>query len=118
MGGAHNKGTLFKIDSSGTYSVLYSVTGGQDGGHPHGRLARDVAGNLYGTTAAFPDVNSAGTVFKLDSNGNFSVLYVFTGNPDGGDPEAGVVLDAAGNLYGTTAGGGTNGAGTIFKISF
>jgi uncharacterized repeat protein (TIGR03803 family) len=57
-------------------------------------------------------------VYKLDPEGNYSVLHIFTGAADGDSPEAGLALDATGNLYGTTSfGGGTGACGTVFKLS-
>jgi uncharacterized repeat protein (TIGR03803 family) len=114
-GGASNAGVVFKIDTSGTETVLYSFTGGADGSFPLGGLIRDSAGNLYGTTNGGGGSN-AGVVFKLDISGHATVLYGFTAGADGGFPQGGVIRDSAGNLYGATAGGGTAGAGVVFKI--
>jgi uncharacterized repeat protein (TIGR03803 family) len=109
-GGAYNWGTVFKVDPTGKETVLYSFTGGSDGGYPWAGLVRDAKGNLYGTTLF-------GTVFKVDPTGTLTVLYTFTGPPDGLGPQAGLIRDSAGNLYGTTYGGGTGGYGTVFKIN-
>jgi uncharacterized repeat protein (TIGR03803 family) len=116
-GGASNAGVVFKIDSSGHETVLYSFTGGADGGYPLGGLVADGAGNLYGATGGGGTAASAGVVFKIDPSGHESVLYAFTGGADGAYP-AWVTLarDAAGNLYGTTAGGGTTNNGVVFKV--
>jgi len=111
--GTNGCGLVFKIDTTGTYSVLYSFTGAPDGAGPVA-VVLDAAGNLYGTTkwggvtAGTCGSSGCGTVFKLDASTSFAetVLYSFTGAPDGANPEAGVVLDAAGNLYGTTYSGG------------
>jgi uncharacterized repeat protein (TIGR03803 family) len=108
-----------------TYTVIYNFTGGADGGYPVAGLIRDAAGNLYGTAAAggtpsfCADVvyPGCGVVFKLDPQGNETVLYTFTGGADGAFPSAGLIRDAAGNLYGTTTGGGTYGGGVVFKLS-
>ena len=97
------------------FSVLYNFND-PDGAFPYGSLVRDAAGNLYGTTQVGGFVGS-GTVFKLDTNGIESVLYSFSGGDDGGYPLAGLVLDAAGNLYGTTESGGSSGQGTVFKVT-
>ena len=84
-------------------------------------MVRDSAGNLYGTTnGAYSDVggggtNNAGVVFKVDTSGHETVLYSFTGGADGSSPN-GVILDSAGNLYGTTTYGGASGAGVVFKV--
>jgi uncharacterized repeat protein (TIGR03803 family) len=96
-------------------TVLYSFQGGTDGEFPAARLSRDAAGNLYGTTSD-GGASGSGTVFRLDTNGVESVLYSFTGSPDGSAPLAGLGLDAMGNLYGTTANGGASHTGTVFKL--
>lgn len=109
IGGPAFWGTVFKVDKAGKFSLLYSFTGGADGGAPYDGLIPDTAGNLYGTT-------SFGTVFKLDRVGNQTVLYSFAGGADGQSPYAGLVRDSAGNLYGTTMYGGTFNRGTVFKL--
>jgi uncharacterized repeat protein (TIGR03803 family) len=119
-GGTSSNGTVFKVDSAGRETVLYSFTGGADGGFPAAGVIEDAAGNLYGTTINGGAFNN-GTVFKLSSNGEETVLYSFTGGSDGGGPSAGVIRDAAGNLYGTTVNGGSSlfcakGCGTVFKL--
>jgi uncharacterized repeat protein (TIGR03803 family) len=123
-GGAMGWGTVYKIDTAGTETVLYSFTGGADGGMPYASLIEDSAGNLYGTTTwAGIAAGSAGfgVVFKLDTAGTETVLYTFTGGADGGYPAAGLVQDSEGNLYGTTQAGGTgsgfSGDGVVFKLS-
>lgn len=114
-GTTNNGGSVFKVDPAGMATLLYSFTAGADGGHPNGGLVRDAAGTLYGTTLAGGAANQ-GVVFKLDAAGVETVLYNFTGAADGGAPYAGVMLDKAGQLYGTTyAGGGAN-AGVVFKL--
>jgi uncharacterized repeat protein (TIGR03803 family) len=79
-------------------------------------LVSDKTGNLYGTTYN-GGAYGFGTVFRLDSAGNESVLYSFTGGSDGAGPFAGLVRDPAGNLYGTTYIGGDFGVGVIFKLT-
>jgi uncharacterized repeat protein (TIGR03803 family) len=121
-GGSFNFGTVFKLDTAGKETVLYTFTGGADGSIPLAGVIRDAAGNLYGTTEAGGDLTckssiGCGTVFKVDATGNESVLYSFTPAADGaGTPFAGVIRDAAGNLYGTTADGGPYYSGTVFKL--
>ncbi len=110
-------GTVFKIDSAGHYSVLYrfcSVSGCIDGDNPAAGLIEDDEGNLYGTASQGGD--TGGAVFKIDSEGQETTLYRFTGEADGDNPLGGLVRDAAGNLYGTTQNGGATGAGTVFKV--
>src|SRR5580700_2417129 len=100
-------GVVYKVDPSGRETVLHRFKG-SDGSGPYAGVIRDSAGNLYGTTYAGGAAN-AGVVYKLDAAGAFTVLYSFTGGADGANPYAGVILDSAGNLYGTTEGGGTSG---------
>jgi len=102
--------------------VLYSFkANGTDGTAPVANLIFDAAGNLYGTTGA-GGANNEGTVFEL-KHGTWeeTVLHSFTGEPDGWGPSAGLIFDAAGNLYGTTAGGGAGacngGCGIVFELS-
>ena len=113
-------GVVFEVDSTGKESVLYSFTGRADGEAPLAGLVRDSTGHLYGTTFA-GGASNAGTVFKLNKAGKETVLYSFMDGADGAGPEAGLIRDSAGNLYGTTAygGGGTacsGGCGTVFKL--
>ena len=116
-------GTVFKLDTAGKEAVLYSFTAtGGDGANPWAGLVPDAKGNLYGTTAGGGDLacnapDGCGTVFKLDATGKETVLYGFTGSPDGAVPFAGLVLDAQGNLYGTTKDGGAYGSGTVFELN-
>jgi uncharacterized repeat protein (TIGR03803 family) len=123
-------GTVFKLDPSGTETILYNFAGGADGAEPYATLVQDAAGNLYGTTLFGGNNLSFGTVFKLDASGTKTLLHTFAGYPsDGSGPYAPLVQDAAGNLYGTTyfggnsSGGGfceTNqqpqGCGIVFKV--
>jgi len=125
--GDHGCGAVFKVSAAGKFSVLYSFTDGADGGYPLGGLVEDAKGNLYGTTSAGGvgngcNNNGCGTVFELNPAGVLTVLHTFTGGIDGGNPQAGLLLDAEGNLYGTTfEGGGKDcggtGCGVIFKQS-
>jgi uncharacterized repeat protein (TIGR03803 family) len=115
-GGTSYAGGVYKVDSLGNETMLYSFTGGADGNFPVSPLARDSAGNLYGTTAQGGSLGS-GVVFKVDPSGNETVLHNFTGGSDGVSPSGGLTLDAAGNLYGTASQGGTFNAGILFKLS-
>ena len=117
VGGASGAGVVFKVDTFGNETVLYSFTGGSDGGYPLAGVIRDSKGNLYGTTNG-GGASGAGVVFKVDTFGNETVLYSFTGGSDGGYPLWVVLVrDSAGNLYGTTNGGGASGAGVVFKVN-
>jgi len=109
-------GTVFKISKTGKETVLHSFSNGSDGAYPYAQLLRDSAGNLYGTTQG-GGTDGVGTVFEIDSSGKEKVLYSFHADPaDGNFPYAGLIEDASGNLYGTTAYGGMLGAGIVFKI--
>jgi uncharacterized repeat protein (TIGR03803 family) len=113
-GGTANAGVVYKLDTSGHYTVLYSFMGGADGANPYAGVILDSAGNLYGTTEEGGENN--GVVYKLDTTGHETVLYRFTGMPDGTDPRGGVILDSAGNLYGTTTLGGATNQGVVYKL--
>ena len=114
-GGTGRAGVVFKLDAAGQETVLYSFTDGADGGNPYAGLIRDSAGSLYGT-AYHSGTTGWGVVFKLDTTGQYTVLYTFTGGADGGGPETSVIRDSAGNLYGTTCCGGTAGEGVVYKL--
>jgi uncharacterized repeat protein (TIGR03803 family) len=119
VGGAYGVGTVFEVASTGEEKILYSF-GGKPGDATTpllGSLVFDKKGNLYGTTGE-GGIYGDGTVFELTSKGKEKILYSFGAQPnDGIIPEAGVVFDTAGNLYGTTPFGGTYGWGTVFKIT-
>ena len=162
FGGTYNWGAVFELSPVGTsweVTILYSFTGGSDGGHPASSLVMDRAGNLYGTTSEYlapgnvfelsPSgggwtqrviyaaptafgltMDAAGniygattsTVFELSPNGNGgwnpTVLHTFTGAPgDGSSPTTAPVPDQSGNLYGTTYAGGAANYGTVYKLS-
>lgn len=117
-------GVVFKITTSGTYSLLYKFgTTSSDGASPFGILTIDSAGNLYGTTSVgggtcgINGVFGCGTVYKLTSAGVETVLYRFTGQLDGWEPFSNLVRDGSGNLYGTASAGGKNGQGVLFKLT-
>lgn len=116
-------GTVFKVNAKGKETVLYRFKGGADGATPMSRLVMDAEGNLYGTTtwggsgncSTFP---GCGIAFKLDSKRNETILHTFDASTgDGAFPGGNLVMDAKGNLYGTTAEGGADGYGTVFKLS-
>jgi len=115
-------GTVFRLNiKTHLETVLYRFTGGTDGANPYAGLIRDANGNLYGAThnggvSQGCGGASCGTVFKLDKAGKETVLYSFQGT-DGAYPQGSLILDAQGNLYGTTFRGGTYGYGTVFKLN-
>ncbi|MGD0190878.1 MAG: choice-of-anchor tandem repeat GloVer-containing protein [Rhizomicrobium sp.] len=114
-------GTVFEVEPNGTKITLYDFQGGSDGDGPTGGLAAGTSGNLYGTTYAggvcSTDAGGCGTVFKITPGGTESVIYAFQGGTDGEFPAGGVIIDAADNLYGTTAYGGSQSTGTVFKVA-
>jgi len=131
-------GTIFRIDSSGDLTSLYSFTGGPDGANPSATLLQGSDGLFYGTT--LNGGNSAcsvsayigcGTIFKIDSKGNFTTLHDFSGGSEGGVPFAALIQASDGDFYGTATAGGDlscaltlsgessptySGCGTIFKM--
>lgn len=118
-GGTSGLGTVYAVTLSGKETILHNFTGGPDGANPSARL-KVVKGVLYGTTyAGGTSTNCSGgcgTVFKISTSGTEQVLYSFQGNPDGGAPLSDLTL-LNGRLYGTTSFGGSEGAGTVFRIS-
>lgn len=117
-GGSSSLGTVFKLGPNGTETVLHSFLGGStDGQTPYGGLVRDKSGNLYGMTYQGGPLN-LGTIFKVDTGGNETVLHNFAGGAkDGALPVGGLTLDRAGNLYGAIQTGGLNDLGVIVEFS-
>jgi uncharacterized repeat protein (TIGR03803 family) len=143
-GGNYSAGVVFRLSRGGLgwkHAVLHHFHYGSegdfsDGAAPLSRLAMDGGGNLYGTTSAGGDGGGrhAGTVYRLSPTGTGwqeTVLHHFCSESavrpppldpipcaDGANPVAGVIIDAAGNLYGTAPGGGANGAGGVaYRLS-
>ena len=117
FGGSNNHGTVFKVTSSGTLTVLYNFAGSSDGQSPTGGLVQASDGNFYGTTSIGGN-GPGGTVFKITPNGTLTTLVTFNGEGGPEFPSAGLIQASDGNLYGTTPQGGTNfGNGTVFKIT-
>jgi uncharacterized repeat protein (TIGR03803 family) len=140
LGGVADSGTVYELSppvtpgTGWTESVLYAFRGGEDGRSPVGNLAFDTQGNLYGTASSGGNPScqfGCGTVYELSppitQGGAWTetTVYSFTGGSDGEVPNAGLVFDRAGNLYGTTALGGSMrlcdgqnlGCGTVFELS-
>ena len=116
-GGAGNVGTVFKVDASGNETVLHSFNG-YDGSYPESTPVHDSSGNLFGTAVqGGPAGYLGGTVFEITPDNTFSVIYDFTGGADGGGPAGTLKINSAGDLYGTTASGGSSGNGTVFKLT-
>jgi uncharacterized repeat protein (TIGR03803 family) len=134
-------GTIFRIDSSGTFTLLHAFSGGAEGGVPFSSLIQASDGDFYGTATAggdpscsviasgenFPTYNGCGTIFKMDSSGNVNALYSFKGSPtDGSNPFAALLVGTDGYFYGTTRWGGTSptcpyttngGCGTFYRVA-
>jgi len=130
--GALGCGTVFKFTpaSGGTwhYRVIYRFKGGTDGKLPYAGVVSDSAGNLYGTTSEGGNEGctigsgGCGIVFELSPNSNGTYretrIHLFTGpSKDGGAPNGGLILDHAGNLFGTTPFGGSLADGTVYKLT-
>lgn len=115
-----------RASSETSFKVIHAFNSPTDGVIPEGTLIFDTAGNLYGTTVG-GGAYGGGTVFELSLDGNGSwnetILHSFQANTDGEEPVAGVVMDAQGNLYGTTQQGGVHnsncstGCGTVYELS-
>jgi uncharacterized repeat protein (TIGR03803 family) len=128
-GGTHGAGTIFELSpiaGSWTETILYSFTG-LGGSYPES-LAFDASGNLYGAARQGGSANY-GIIFQQTPSGSGwteHVLHAFTGGKDGSYPNAGIVFDGAGNLYGTASNGGNttssmcqtfSGCGVVFELS-
>lgn len=124
-GGTQGMGTVFKVTPGGTETVMYSFAGTPDGACPLAGLILH-AGIFYGTTYQ-GGASNYGTVFSVTKKSQETVLYSFSAlHQDGRNPQAALIRDSSGNLYGTTLGGGMetkychvieNGCGVIFKLS-
>jgi uncharacterized repeat protein (TIGR03803 family) len=127
FGGTYGHGSVFKFATAATmfttlnkFTSLYSFTGGDDGGYPSASLIMDGSGNLYGT-AYEGGAAGFGTVFKFASSANtlhsVTTLHSFTNGNDGAGPQACLMMDGSGNLYGTAKNGGSQGYGTVFEFA-
>jgi len=120
----HGCGLVYKLDPSGKETVLHTFKGDSDGRQPEwGNLFRDPAGNLWGTTVygGVQGEIGLGVVYKLSASGKETILHRFAGGPDDGEePLNGLIRDADGTFYGTTAAGGSGldgECGTVFKMN-
>jgi uncharacterized repeat protein (TIGR03803 family) len=114
-GGANDDGTVFEIKTGSGAITTLATFNGTDGRIPIGGLITDAAGDLFGTTSA-GGAYGDGTVFEIKAgSGTVTTLLSFNGT-DGSDPSAGLIADAAGDLFGTTYAGGANGDGTVFEV--
>ncbi|BDV41021.1 hypothetical protein DSM21852_42750 (plasmid) [Methylocystis bryophila] len=132
--GLTGNGVVYKLSPQGRESVLHTFTNGSDGGSPSAGLLEDCNGDLYGATNSGGNVSGicatanaaggCGVVYKISRSGAYSVLYTFTGGNDGGSPNAQLIADSSGNLYGVAGLGGNPGGpegsagnGTVYKLS-
>ena len=126
LGGEFGGGTVFQLTrtpNGWVHSVLYSFTGGADGGEPYKGVTFDREGNLYGTAVTGGSGNcegGCGVAYKLTKSGGTwtqTIIHAFTGGNDGSGPGARLTVDQSGNVYGMAPTGGAYGLGTIYKIN-
>ena len=121
-GGSSQMGTVYALtpaDGGWTQNVLWTFSGGKDGGKPAAGVIFDNAGNLYGTTQ-IGGMNGFGSVFQLAAAGSSwsqSTVYSFQNGSDGANPAGGLIFDSSGNLYGTTTSKGQGQGGTVFELT-
>jgi uncharacterized repeat protein (TIGR03803 family) len=126
LGGASNKGVIYRISTAGDFSVIHSFDG-DDGEEPQGRLVVGSDGKLYGTTALGGSKNR-GVIYRIATTGEYERLYSFPAlsdfnefgaaiNATGANPRAGLILASDGNYYGTAYQGGGNGFGTLYRMT-
>jgi uncharacterized repeat protein (TIGR03803 family) len=114
-GGGFGNGTIFRLGADGAFSIVHAFDG-VNGFYPYGALVSDADGNIFGTTTQGGSGSGGGTIFRLGFDGAFSVLHAFD-TAAGGTSPRGLIIDAAGNLFGGTTGGGALGDyGTIFRL--
>lgn len=107
-------GTVFRLDTAGSLTVLHTFQGGPDGATPQPGLLRNAAGDLYGA-ASRGGRSDHGTLFRITTAGEYEIVHRFTG-AEGSTPNGGLIADAAGNLYGTASGGGVFDLGTAYRL--
>ena len=114
--GVNGSGTAFKLSSTGVETILHSFSNTGDGGNPITPPIQAADGNYYGVTEGQPFLPSA-TLYKITAAGVFSTVHTFNNSTEGYNISAGLIQGTDGNLYGCTNSGGSNSAGTIFKIT-
>lgn len=123
QGGTFASGTVFQVTPAGVHTVLYSFTGGADGGEPYKGVTLDPHGDLFGTAVAGGSGScdgGCGVIFRLTNSGGVwtqSVVHSFTGGNDGSGPGSPVAFDRYGNAYGTTPTGGAFGLGVVYQLN-
>ena len=124
-GGANNSGTVFKVTSGGSETVLHSFGPAKDGDSPGGSLIQGSDGSFYGLTFQGGVAAQGGVVFKITASGAETVLYAFQGGlyatqgatSDGGNPSGDLIQASDGNLYAMTQYGGADDDGAIVQIT-
>jgi uncharacterized repeat protein (TIGR03803 family) len=114
-GGTSGSGAVFRITTSGSLTNLHSFSG-NDGASPWAALVLGSDGNFYGTTY-LGGTNKDGTIFRITPSGSLTNLHMFASGRDGAFPQDALIQGSDGNFYGTTVNGGTNGVGTVFKLT-
>lgn len=112
FGGKNGVGTAFQVTPDGTFTLLHTFGGRNDGAYPIGLSAGTDA--FYGI--ALQGGSGSGIVYKMEANGGTKVLYRFTGGADGSAPQAPPIEDTRGNIYGTTLDGGSHGLGVVYRL--
>ena len=115
-GGTFDRGVLFRITADSDFAVLHSFSGGAEGAFPASALVQASDGNLYGTTLRGGYLN-LGTIFRITTTGDLTVLHRFAGFIEGAAPLSGLVEGSDGNFYGTTPVGGIFHFGTVFRMT-
>jgi len=113
--GTYDRGTIFKITPSGTFTKLHDFSD-TDGGRDYGQLVQASDGNFYAPAATGGQFD-AGVLYRLTPSGQYTVLHTFDGS-DGSRPGAGLVLATDGNFYGVASEGGPSSDGTIYRLSW
>ena len=117
LGGANNKGTVFKIAKATEKFAIIASFNGDNGAYPKAGVTLDSRGNLYGTTTT-TSLNDHGTVFKIAAGtSTITTMVTFVNENNGEEPTGNLALDSRGNLYGTAQRGGFENCGTVFKIA-
>lgn len=116
-GGTYGSGTIFKMSHAGAITIIKHLNNVPDGGSPSGELIRGFDGNFYGVTSG-GGTNTYGTIFRMTPAGAYTVLRHLNYATDGTNPKGHLVQGRDSAFYGITYGGGANGVGTIFKITY
>ena len=115
QGGPNGVGTVFKVDATGTLTMLHSFDYASEGGYPYAGLVQSTDGSFYGTTYQ-GGPSGYGTIFRVNAAGTFTTLHSFDYSHEGAYPLAALVQGSDGSFYGTAYQGGPNGWGTVFKV--